>query len=106
MGDFKTCGRCGGSGRYAYNLKDGSRCYGCGGTGKVPTVPAGTAKSMKIICVTDDWVRFTFKNGEELKAKFCNLSDKTQEPIYMVSNKFGTGFKMKLSAIEKHCRII
>lgn len=28
-----TCARCGGSGKYSYNLMDGDRCYGCGGTG-------------------------------------------------------------------------
>lgn len=28
-----TCGRCGGSGRYSYNMMHGDRCYGCGGAG-------------------------------------------------------------------------
>lgn len=28
------CRRCGGTGRYAYNLRDGDRCYGCSGSGK------------------------------------------------------------------------
>lgn len=32
-----TCGRCGGSGKYSYNMMHGDRCYGCGGTGKVYT---------------------------------------------------------------------
>lgn len=31
--ESKTCGRCGGSGRYSYNQLDGDRCYGCRGTG-------------------------------------------------------------------------
>lgn len=31
----RTCGRCGGSGSFSYNPKDGTRCYGCGGGGKV-----------------------------------------------------------------------
>ena len=30
-----TCPRCGGSGNYSYNPKDGTTCYGCGGTGKI-----------------------------------------------------------------------
>ena len=30
----KTCDRCGGSGSYSWNQKDGSRCYGCGGSGE------------------------------------------------------------------------
>lgn len=32
-----TCGRCGGSGNYSFNLIHGSRCYGCGGAGQVLT---------------------------------------------------------------------
>lgn len=35
-----TCSRCGGSGRYSFNLIHGTRCYGCGGTGKQKTKPA------------------------------------------------------------------
>jgi predicted nucleic acid-binding Zn-ribbon protein len=30
----KTCTRCGGSGQYSFNMIDGTRCYGCGGTGR------------------------------------------------------------------------
>ena len=31
------CGRCCGTGRYSYNQMHGSRCYGCGGSGKKHT---------------------------------------------------------------------
>lgn len=31
------CSRCGGTGRYSYNQMHGSRCYGCGGSGKKHT---------------------------------------------------------------------
>lgn len=34
---YKVCGRCGGSGRYSFNLKDLDKCYGCNGKGVVPT---------------------------------------------------------------------
>lgn len=37
---LETCGRCGGGGEYSYNAMDGTRCYGCGGTGV--RHPAGT----------------------------------------------------------------
>jgi len=33
--ETKSCGRCGGSGNYSFNLMHGSRCYGCGGSGVV-----------------------------------------------------------------------
>lgn len=39
-----TCGRCGGSGRFSFNLKDGDRCYGCNGRGYVMVDPAQHAK--------------------------------------------------------------
>lgn len=29
-----TCGRCGGSGHYSYNQTDGTKCFGCSGSGK------------------------------------------------------------------------
>ena len=31
--ETELCSRCGGGGRYSFNLMDGDRCYGCGGTG-------------------------------------------------------------------------
>ena len=102
----QICPRCLGTGRYSYNQKDGSVCYGCSGKGTVPKLPENTAKTLKLIVITDNWNKYTFKNGEQLKAKFCNLSEKDQTPIYMVSNKFGTGFKLRLSNIIKNCEII
>lgn len=33
----QTCTRCGGSGRYSFNLKDRDTCYGCGGKGETLT---------------------------------------------------------------------
>ena len=32
---LKTCGRCGGSGKYSYTPMEGDTCRGCGGTGVV-----------------------------------------------------------------------
>jgi hypothetical protein len=37
------CGRCGGSGRYAFNLMDGDKCYGCNGKGVKYTKSASVA---------------------------------------------------------------
>ena len=31
----KVCSRCGGTGNYSWNQRDGSRCFGCGGSGYV-----------------------------------------------------------------------
>lgn len=40
-----TCGRCGGSGRFSFNPKDGDRCYGCNGRGFVMVDPVKHAKA-------------------------------------------------------------
>jgi hypothetical protein len=32
--ELTACGRCGGCGEYSFNLRDGSTCYGCSGSGK------------------------------------------------------------------------
>lgn len=40
----RECSRCGGSGHYSFNLRDGTRCYGCGGSGRVPCAPKGQKK--------------------------------------------------------------
>jgi hypothetical protein len=60
---------------------------------------------MQLICKTDNLRKYTFQNGEELKAKFCNLSEKTGKPIYMVTNKWGMGYKMSITKIEENCEI-
>lgn len=31
--ETETCGRCGGSGNYSFNLMNGTRCFGCRGSG-------------------------------------------------------------------------
>jgi len=41
----QTCPRCGGSGKYSFNLMHGSMCYGCKGTGYVMVDKAAQAKN-------------------------------------------------------------
>jgi len=43
--ETKTCGRCGGSGEYSYNQINGTRCFGCGGSGKSLSVNGKKAKA-------------------------------------------------------------
>lgn len=40
-----SCGRCGGGGRYSFNLMHGDRCYGCGGTGLALTKRGKAARA-------------------------------------------------------------
>lgn len=42
--EVAVCSRCSGSGQYSYNQIDGSRCYGCGGSGKKHTKRGKAAK--------------------------------------------------------------
>lgn len=44
--ETKPCDRCGGTGSYSFNAIDGSRCYGCGGSGKVLTARGKKAQKM------------------------------------------------------------
>lgn len=43
---FETteCGRCGGCGRYSFNMIHGDTCYGCGGTGRALTKRGAAAR--------------------------------------------------------------
>lgn len=41
-----TCGRCGGTGHYSFNLIDGTRCYGCNGKGWKLTKRGAAAKAV------------------------------------------------------------
>lgn len=41
----RECTRCGGSGRYSYNMLDGDRCYGCGGKGVQLTKRGAAARA-------------------------------------------------------------
>ena len=43
-----TCGRCGGSGNYSFNLVNGTRCFGCGGAGVKLTKRGAAAKAFYI----------------------------------------------------------
>lgn len=40
----RDCGRCGGTGHYSYCERFGTKCFGCGGSGKVPCAPTGQKK--------------------------------------------------------------
>lgn len=50
--ETKPCSRCGGSGRYSFNLMHGSTCYGCGGGGEVHTKRGKGARAHMIALQT------------------------------------------------------
>lgn len=52
--ETKTCGRCGGCGRYSFNQVDGSMCYGCGGSGRQYTKRGLKAREMYLASIQHD----------------------------------------------------
>lgn len=48
MFESAYCTRCGGSGKFSFNLKDGNRCYGCSGSGVQLTNRGKAAKAFYI----------------------------------------------------------
>lgn len=43
--ETKTCGRCGGSGRYSYCTMHGNTCFSCAGSGRARTKAGAAAKA-------------------------------------------------------------
>lgn len=65
-----TCPRCGGSGSYSYNQMDGTRCYGCGGSGvSVIKVRAYTEKEYNRMQAANERARTKREAEKEAKAK-------------------------------------
>ena len=90
--ETKVCSRCGGSGRYSFNLMHGTMCYGCNGSGvqftkrglaarqffdESLTVPASELKVGMGIKESSEWKRFSliqsihYGTDKELGEKFC-----------------------------------
>lgn len=48
LGEYDTCGRCGGCGQYSYCQMHGTTCFGCGGSGKKrPKLTAGLCERIE-----------------------------------------------------------
>lgn len=107
----KACGRCGGSGRRSYNLRDADRCYGCGGTGKVACTPKGQKKIKPTAelknCKPGDiishclvlyrveritWIKLTMRGFDAFnqKVRAIRLIDDKAFKLYRCANQEGT----------------
>jgi len=101
----KVCGRCGGSGRYSWNQKHGSVCYGCSGVGKQVLAPNGFPQKVKTVCEVD-LPKFGFKVGDELRGEFCGFSKTGGTPKYAAVNKrTNVGNIIMYSTIKKHFKV-
>lgn len=90
--ETKTCSRCGGSGKYSFNLMHGTMCYGCNGSGlqftkrglaarlfydESLTVPASELKVGMGIKESSGWKNFSiiqsihYGTDKELGEQYC-----------------------------------
>ena len=85
-----TCPRCGGSGHYSYNQIDGTRCYGCNGSGiSIQKVRAYTEKEYNRMQAANERARA--KREAEKEAKVRDLVENAAKYKHEVALKLGFG---------------
>ena len=85
-----VCPRCGGSGHYSYNQMDGTRCYGCNGSGvAILTVRAYNEKEYNRMQTANDRARA--KREAEKEAKARDLIENAAKYKHEVALKLGFG---------------
>ena len=85
-----VCPRCGGSGHYSYNQIDGTRCYGCNGSGiSIQKVRAYTEKEYTRMQVANERARA--KREAEKEAKARDLVENAAKYKHEVALKLGFG---------------
>lgn len=101
--EIKTCGRCGGCGRYSYCTMYGDRCFGCGGTGKVYTKRGAAAKAFldASLMVRADEI----KVGDAIKtwhggkfSKVLNVGPQTDGGGAIVNGELVPGYVLETAA--------
>lgn len=89
-----TCPRCGGSGHYLYNQMDGTRCYGCNGSGiTIQKVRAYTEKEYNRMQAANERARA--KREAEKEAKARDLVENAAQYKHEVALKLGFGEEEK-----------
>ena len=85
-----VCPRCSGSGHYSYNQMDGTRCYGCGGSGiSIQKVRAYTEKEYTRMQAANERARA--KREAEKEAKAHDLVENAAKYKHEVALKLGFG---------------
>ena len=85
-----VCPRCGGSGHYSYNEMDGTRCYGCNGSGiSIQKVRAYTEKEYTRMQAANERARA--KREAEKEAKARDLVENAAKYKHEVALKLGFG---------------
>ena len=90
-----VCPRCGGSGHYSYNQMDGTRCYGCNGSGTaILTVRAYSEKEYNRMQTANDRARAKREAEKEVKAR--DLVENAAKYKHEVALKLGFGEDEKI----------
>ena len=85
-----TCPRCGGCGHYSYNPMDGTRCYGCNGSGvSIQKVRAYTEKEYARMQAANERARAKREAKKEAKAR--DLVENVAKYKHEVALKLGFG---------------
>ena len=85
-----VCPRCGGSGHYSYNEMDGTRCYGCMGSGiSIQKIRAYTEKEYTRMKAANE--RAKAKREAEKEAKARDLVENAEKYKHEVALKLGFG---------------
>src|SRR5678815_5107110 len=100
----QACGRCGGTGRYSFNLMDGDRCYGCGGSGLVPMKPKGQ-KAIKPTaelknCKVGDIILVTKVLYRVERITWCAYNDHGNQKIRAIRLVDGKAFRLYRAAAQ------
>ena len=90
-----VCPRCGGSGHYSYNEMDGTRCYGCMGSGiSIQKIRAYTEKEYTRMKAANERARA--KREAEKEAKARDLIENAEKYKHEVALKLGFGENEKV----------
>ena len=85
-----ACPRCGGSGNYSYNPKDGTRCFSCNGTGiAIQKVRAYTEKEYTRMKAASERARAKREVEKEVKAR--DIIENAAKYKHEVALKLGFG---------------
>lgn len=101
----QTCGRCNGTGKHSFNLRDGDVCYGCGGSGLVAMAPKGqkkvkaTAETRKAIIGDIILVNKVLYTVAQIT--WCKLNDEGNQKIRAIRLVDNKAFRLYRAALDE-----
>lgn len=90
----QTCGRCGGSGKYSFNLIRGTVCFGCNGSGSQMVDPAKVAARKAAQAKRD-------ANQQANRARVMAMSAAVIEEMNTIYGPFNTDTELGIDQLNK-----